>query len=284
MKEKTISKEGRRGVSFHPYRELTDKSSEKSSGTVKVLDKAILILDMLHASKIPLGVNEISRNGGISAASAYRILKTFKGSGWVYQNEEGKYMIGYKVSYVTEKNNFWLALKETAYYTMSRLSAETSQAMNLIVREYEKCFILQQSRTDKIVDYVPPVGTVLPIYACAGGKALLAELPPSLLNQILSSIVFKPLTPYTITSKEVFMEQLEQCKKQGYALDMRESQEEGFCIAVPLRGPDNEVIAALSFSGILGGIPSDKIQEYSVLLKKAANEISSNLFLLHPEK
>ena len=116
---------------------LEPKSGEK----IKVLEKAITILDMIKASNRPLGVNELSRECGVNLTTTFRILKTLQGRGWVYQDQNDKYIIGYKVSFVTEKNNFYVALKEIAYYTMARFSALVSQAMNLIVRENSKCFI-----------------------------------------------------------------------------------------------------------------------------------------------
>mgnify|MGYP001033975842 CR=1 FL=1 len=252
----------------------------KAGEKVKSLEKAITILDMIRESDRPLGVNEISRQCGVNLTTAFRMLKTLKCSGWVYQDANDKYIIGPKVSFVTEKNNFFMALKEVAYYSMARLSAQTSQAMNLIVRENERCFILQQSRTEKIVDYVPPIGTVLPIYASAGGKILLSELPGLLREKILNHIDFKPLTKYTITDRDVFLHELDRCKERGYALDERESQEEGFCIAVPVRSDKGEIIAALSFSGIIGRIKDGEISYYLDLLKKASLEISENLFQL----
>ena len=253
---------------------LEPKSGEK----IKVLEKAITILDMIKASNRPLGVNELSRECGVNLTTTFRILKTLQGRGWVYQDQNDKYIIGYKVSFVTEKNNFYVALKEIAYYTMARFSALVSQAMNLIVRENSKCFILQQSRTEKIVDYVPPIGTYVPIYASAGGKILLSELSDSLRGVILDQLDFKPLTAYTIASKTAFLEELARCQERGYALDVRESQEEGFCIAVPVRSHEGEIIAALSFSGILGGLSEEETARYFQLLKEASAEITKNLF------
>ncbi len=253
----------------------------KQKENVKALEKALIILEIIKDSGIPLGVNEISRQCSINLTTAFRMLQTLKSRGWVYQDNEDKYSIGLKVSFVTEKDNFYLALKEIAYYTMTRLTAMVGQAMNLIVRENEKCFILQQSRTEKIVDYVPPRGTVLPVHASAGGKILLSELPDLLLEEILDRTEFKPLTKSTITRRSVFMEELEKVRKTGYAMDFHESQEEGSCIAVPVRSRDGEIIAALSFSGFIGKMTDDEINERFKILKDASVEITENLYRYH---
>lgn len=254
---------------------------ESKENVIKVLEKALIILDIIKESDRPLGVNEISKLCSVNLTTSFRILKTLKMRGWVYQDENDKYIIGHKVSFVTEKSNFYLALKEIAYYTMVRLSATVSQAMNLIVRENEKCFILQQSRTEKFLDYVPPIGTIVPIYASAGGKILLSELPDLILEEILDITEFKPLTKYTITRRTVFLKELDKVRQLGYAIDAHESQEEGFCLAVPVRSKDGEIIAALSFSGFIGKISENEIDNYYQILKKGSAEITENLYQYH---
>lgn len=252
----------------------------KNTEKVKTLDKAITVLDVIRDADTPLGVNEIARLCDLNLTTIFRILQTLKGSGWVYQDAADKYIIGPKISFNTTKNNFYAALKEVAYYTMVRLSSSTSQAMNLVVRENHRCFILQQSRTEKIVDYVPPIGTYIPIYASACGKVLLCELPDVLLDNILDLLDFRPLTHHTITSRTQLMEEVALCRERGYALDQHESQEQGFCIAVPVRAYDGQICAALSFSGIIGRVSNEDIDSYVTLLQRGAEEIKNNLFKL----
>ena len=250
----------------------------KAMEKVKTLEKAIKVLDVIRDADGPLGVNEIARLSDLNLTTIFRTLQTLKGSGWVYQDKNDKYMVGPKIYYNTDRNNFYVALKEVAYYSMVRLSASTAQAMNLVVRENHRCFILQQSRTEKIVDYVPSIGTFLPIYASACGKVLLSELPEVLVNSILDLQDFRPLTPHTITSRSAIVQELSLCRVHGYALDRHETQEQGFCIAVPVRDHAGEICAALSFSGLLDQVTEKDIETYHALLTRGAQEITDNLF------
>jgi len=252
--------------------------SQDKTETVKVLEKALIVLEALKAADSPIGVNEIAKQTSVKVATAFRLLKTLKAYGWVFQDSDNKYVIGPKISFVTEKNNFYVALKETAYYVMRKLSDREKQAMNLVVRDRERCFILQQSRTDKMIDYVPPIGSELPVYASASGKVLLSELPAGLLNEILDVTDFRRLTENTITDRDTLVRQLDEVRRQGFALDANESVENGFCIAVPVRGPENEIIAGLSFSGFVGRFDRGRVPYYHGILEDGAREISSVLF------
>lgn len=246
--------------------------------TVKVLEKALVILDALKAAPNPMGVNEIAKHTSVKVATAFRLLKTLKTHGWVFQDSANKYLIGPKISFVTERNNFHVALKEIAYFVMRRLSDDQQQAMNLVVRDRQRCFILQQTRTDKMLDYVPPIGSELPVYASACGKVLLSGMQQVLLDEVLDAIELRSLTAHTITDRKTLARQLVQVRKQGFALDAGESVDNGFCIAVPVTGPDGEVIAGLSFSGFAGGFELNRIPYYHRVLRQAAREIGSMLF------
>ncbi len=246
--------------------------------TIKMVDRALFVLDTLRAERKRLGVNEIAKQCGINPSTAFRILKTLEANGWVYQCNDGRYITGEKISFVMEKDNLYLALKEVASFVMQRLTEKHGQAMNLMVREGARCYILQQSRTKSLVDYVPPIYSELPFYACAGGKILLSELPISLVDQIIDSCEMIPLTAHTITDPDIFWQELRKVAKQGSAFDNKESAENGSCIAVPVRDCEDDIIASLSFSGFVGVENPDDLLEYFPTLEEAAKEISKNLY------
>ena len=252
-------------------------------GQTKVIDKAVIMLDIIIASKEALGVNELARLCNFNVTTAFRILQMLCEKGWIYKNNEDRYLIGYKLSNIGIRQNLYQALSEVAYYTMKRLSKQVFQAMNLVIRENNNCYILQQARTERIVDYVPPIGTMIPIYASACGKVLLANTPDTIKDLILASLDMQPLTKHTLVRQDDLLKELDECRKNGFALDRHESQEGGFCIAVPIFSDIGEVIAALSFSGIIGKVAQEEIERYCTVLKEASEEISKNLFRLQKE-
>lgn len=251
---------------------------KQSTDTIKMVERALTVLDTLRNRKEPMGVNEIAKTCSISLSTSFRILKTLEATGWVYQCNDDRYITGQKLSFMTDRNNLYLALKEISAITMNEYTWKYDKAMNLIVREYNSCYILQQSRTKNLVDYVPPINTVLPFYACAGGKILLSELPVILAEHIIEAGPMEPLTPYTITNPDEFWKELRTVAKQGYAIDHRESSENGSCISVAVRDHEGTIIAALSFSGFIGIENTDDLLQYVPYLKDASREITGNLF------
>lgn len=252
---------------------------DKDKDKIKMVEKALNVLDLLRTKKERIGVNEIAKLCGLSPSTTFRILKTLESSGWVFQLSDGRYITGQKLSFVTEKDNLYLALREVAQFVMEPCTAKYNQAMNLMVREGVNCTILQQSRTNSLMDYVPPLRSVLPFYACAGGKILLSELPVKLAEQIINSCEMKPLTPHTITDPDKFWQELRETSKRGYAFDFNESAINGSCIAVPIRDHEGTIIAALSFSGFMGVQDPQDLLQYLPALQEAATEISHKLYV-----
>lgn len=254
------------------------ESAVQNTTTIKMVDQALTVLDTLRMSRESLGVNEIAKLCEINPSTTFRILKTLETNGWVFQCSDRRYIVGEKIGFVIEKNNLYLALKEVASFVMNRYTEKHNQAMNLTVREGSRCYILQQSRTKNLVDYIPALYSDLPFYACAGGKVLLSELPINLADEIINSCKMVPLTKNTITDAEQFWQELRTVAKQGYAFDDKESAENGSCIAVPIRDCEGNIIAALSFSGFVGVSDKTELLEYVPALKEASAEISHMLY------
>lgn len=259
-------------------------SENEKNPPIKSVSRALVLLGKLFKSNSPLGVNDIARQCDMNLSTAFRILKTLTNDGWIYQCEDDRYIIAPRFSFVTERKNFYFALKEISSFTMNRIAAEESQAMNLVVRKGDKCIILQQSRTKKLIDLIPPINTILPIHASASGKVIMAGLPDSLLNLFIGSNSFERYTNNTITDPKIFASSIEKVRKNGYALDCHESLDNAFCISVPILNDDKETIAALSFSGIISAYDESLINYYLPILRSAANEISNNVFNVYHQE
>ena len=103
--------------------------------TIKMVENAMHVLDLLRASKEPIGVNAIAKTCALTPSTTYRILKTLEMTGWVYQfNDDDRYIAGEKISFITSKNNFYMALRDSAKFIMEESTAKVGLAMNLMVR------------------------------------------------------------------------------------------------------------------------------------------------------
>ena len=251
---------------------------EKNTEVVKMVDNAMRVLDYLKLSQTSQGVNEIAKNCELNPSTAFRILKTMEVSGWVYQLQDDRYILGEKIGFVTSKNNFYIALQEVSSVIMEYYAKKYNHPMNLMVRDGDLCVILQQARTENIVDYITPKYSRIPFYTSACAKILLSELPINEVDKVIQKTEMRPLTPNTICDPNEYWKELRRTAKRGYAFDNHESSVIGSAIAVPIRNKVGKIIAALSFCGFIGmEDPEDMLVNLPVL-NQAAETISKSLY------
>lgn len=101
-----------------------------------------------------------------------------------------------------------------------------------------------------VVDLIPGIqplymvaamGSSLPLYATACGKALLATLPDAELEALQSQIKLVQYTKNTTTDWNKLLVEIESIRQTGVALDREEYQIGIRGIAVPLKGPGGEL-------------------------------------------
>lgn len=92
------------------------------------------------------------------------------------------------------------------------------------------------------------VGSRLPAYATGLGKALLAGLQDEEIRGRFAGVPLEPFTDKTVTEIETLLDILHKIRERGFATDDGEYTPGIVCVAVPIRGYNGEVVAAMSVS------------------------------------
>jgi len=98
-----------------------------------------------------------------------------------------------------------------------------------------------------------------------------------------SSLSFQALTPSTLTSLMQLKSELENVRRQGYALDNEENVMGARCIGAPILNANGEAVAAISLSGPITRISTEKIGMFAIAVKDAATQIAMRLGFHHPD-
>jgi DNA-binding IclR family transcriptional regulator len=113
---------------------------------------------------------------------------------------------------------------------------------------------------------------------CSGlGKVLLAGLRKDRLDTYLEAGPFIRLTPNTIVSEGDLREEVSLSRGRGYAIDNRETSDEIFCVAVPVKDRAGEVFAAISLSFTNSDLEPAGCQAHIRSLRQAAEYIHSSI-------
>jgi DNA-binding IclR family transcriptional regulator len=111
---------------------------------------------------------------------------------------------------------------------------------------------------------------------CTGvGKALLSQLPDQRVREILARTGMSAHTPNTFTDPDALLAELEQIRKQGYALDDEEQELGVRCVAVPLHGAPT--LTAISVSGPSGRMTREAVPGVVPIMRDAAGRFAKEL-------
>ncbi len=217
--------------------------------TVKSLAKALSVLECFSVEQPELGISEISRMLGLQKSTVYNILSTFQKCGYLTKNPQtSKYALGLKVLHLAYIVSSHHGLRDLFLPSLSRIARETREVCYFgILDEREVLYIeaaypSMQQQTRNIL------GERAPLYCTGLGKAMLAHLPESEIDIVLSAPM-RAFTGFTVTDPAALRQQLEEIRANGYAVDNMEHEFGIRCVAVPVFGSNGQVMAAVSVSG-----------------------------------
>ena len=99
------------------------------------------------------------------------------------------------------------------------------ETIHLGILEGDEILTVNKLETQKsIVCLNSRIGLTKPLYCSGMGKAVLAELPESELMEYFNRVELKAFTKNTITDRDVLLKQLQDIKRQGYAVDDSEGK------------------------------------------------------------
>lgn len=129
-----------------------------------------------------------------------------------------------------------------------RLGESSSLAMFDTRSAHGRVVYVCRAETSRIISLPLFAGAVLPSHCASNGRALLAGLPPAELEHFLAQAPFPARTPKTLTDAGRLRAELEKIRAQGWAMIDGELEAGLRSIAVPVRGPDGQVAAALNLA------------------------------------
>ena len=223
------------------------------------------------------GVTELSEHLGIPQSTVHNYLSTLEQEEYAV-NDDGEYRVGIRFLELGAYARNRRKLYDIAKPEVERLAAETGELANLLVEEHGRGTYLQRARGEQAVQVEAHVGTRVSLHSTALGKAILAHLPASRVDEILELHGLTARTDNTVSSREELSTQLTEVRERGYAFDDEERISGLRCVAAPVLSNDDRVLGAVSVSGPSHRIRGERFRETlpNVLLE-AVNVIELNV-------
>lgn len=249
--------------------------SDVGSGPQSV-DRALHVLELL-ASWGSGGVSELASAIGVHKSTAFRLLGALEARELVEQtSERGKYRLAFGLVRLARRVNVQLELTDEARPVADKLAADLGESVNLaVLREHYAVNVVQSRGQASVVSH-NWTGQLTPLHATSSGKVLLAHLDPSE-RAVLIGRGLDTFTTHTRVDPAALEEELSGVVQRGCATTFGELEIGLNAVAVPVRGEDGGVVAALSVSGPAYRLSQERIDEVMDRVQQAGSELSRRL-------
>ena len=247
---------------------------------VPSVEQAICVMLYLADSvSTPKSLTDICREVGIHRSKAFSILSTLNEYGLVKKNPNRRgYVLGPGLLTLTGKMLENLSLSRLVEPILYDLAKKAGATVALGVISDDKTFVVAQYEGAPGIGISAPIGHVTPITYGAHGKAIAAFLPEAELEELLKNKnLFFHGSPDKYNSTKLKKE-LEQCRRNGFALELGDIQPGVNAIAAPILDQNGNPIGYITIVGFfteeialkLGPLAADAVK---IILKETGHMI-----------
>ncbi|MEW5942460.1 MAG: IclR family transcriptional regulator [Pseudomonadota bacterium] len=250
----------------------TKKKEPKSS--IQVIERLMKLLDALAQNPAPVGLKQLAHLTGLHPSSAHRILASMVEGRLVERVEPGTYRLGFKLLELGNLVKVRINVRQVALPYMQELAHELGETVNLILREGDQIVYVERiASTRSMIRVVQLIGARAPLHITAVGKVFLAEDGRAKCLEYARRTGLPVFTAHTISDPQQLVQEIEQIKNQGYALDREEAENGVCCIGAGIYGAEGKLVAGLSVSA-----PAERINwKWAARVKDFADRISRAL-------
>jgi DNA-binding IclR family transcriptional regulator len=242
--------------------------------------KTMAVIEAVGKKAAGLTQAEVVQQTGCSANLVFRVLSTLETVGYVSrQDESRRYVLTNRLMESCQPRSMDKSLVLCAYAAMLWLRDQSRETVQLVIRTGNKGFILEQVSGLEPVQVMGRVGMRVPLYSCAPGKAILAALTEAELEEWLGATELKSFTENTKATRAELLDDLQQSRRRGYAVDWEEGIEGIRCVAAPILDAYQRPVGALTVMSPTMRLPRKRFPEVGEWCIEAAARVRQELLL-----
>jgi len=243
---------------------------------VQVLDRALAALQVLANESSECSLVELCTALKLHKSTVHRLMMALEQHRLVEKNPDtARYRLGLRLFELGSKAIAALDLRRHARPYLDRLQREAGETVFFCILDEGQVLYIEKIESQQSVRTACSVGSRAPAYCTAVGKAMLAELSESEVNEIVRRWGMKPITPNTITSLAALKTELRAVRSRGYAIDNEEKEEGLRCVSAAVHDHSGKLFAAMSVSGPAFRITRERISAIGEMVMQTASELSA---------
>jgi IclR family acetate operon transcriptional repressor len=157
------------------------------------------------------------------------------------------------------------------------LRTATDETITVHVRAGMSRLCIEELPSPQPIRYIAGLGVTAGIHVGSAGKVLLAFTPPEDLEELLSMVDLRPMTPSTITDMAELRKELEAVRQRGTAYSAGERVTGAVGVSAPVLDDRGYVVAALSVLAPAARVDEARLREFDKLVRRTASDISKRI-------
>ena len=253
------------------------KRTELGGGRAPAVSGAIQILDLFLVRDQPMGITDLSRELGLSKATAFRIVHTLAAAEILECDpDRGKYRLGRKLLQLGSAVLARLDVADVAMPHLETLTHRFQEEIHLGVFVQGEVVYVSKVEAFQLQRMNSRVGLRAPAYCTSIGRALLAYQPEVVIQRLLDGPIL-PYTPRTVTDPGELRTILSGVAANGYATSYEEFEIGLNSVGAPVLGSQGTVIAAVSISGPAHRLNAARVSQILPELLQATAAVSAEM-------
>lgn len=244
---------------------------------IQSLDRGLTILQTVAMSQHAVNLGEIAGLLEVDRSSAFRLAQTLRRRGFLSTPAGRKdYILGPAIWTLSRQYDWSNMLVRVAHQELKELANGLNETAHLAVREGRNALFIDSVHARRVIVVAGQTGELVPLYATAHGKALIAGADESELKEIFGSSLQK----HTKTTIRTFSSLARECngiRQNGYATDEGEYMEGIRCVAAPIRLNDNLIVGSVGISAPATRFLKEHYPAYSKRVMQCAHRIGEQL-------
>jgi DNA-binding IclR family transcriptional regulator len=246
--------------------------------SIKVLDKACLVLEKFTSAQPEWTASEMARELELPVPTVHRIMQSLAGHGYLLR-ARSRYRLGMSAVELGRRAIDSFDVRTAVRPVVRALAQATGETVLLVIHSETPAGALCIDRIEAShsLRLTLDVGNVTPLHAGASAKALLAFLPDAVIEEVLAGELVRR-GPGTIMDPARLREALDEIHERGWASSYEENDAGAWGVSAPILSPTGVVVASLGIAAPTVRFSAAREQEMVHVVLDAATAAGALLF------
>ncbi|MEN0102538.1 MAG: IclR family transcriptional regulator [Curtobacterium sp.] len=237
---------------------------------LRILD---LVADRTRNGEPSVSLTSLSVELGTSKSTVLRLTAPMIENDLLRRTADAGFTLGLGALLLGQSYLEGIDLRAAAAPFLRRTAERTGLTCHLVVPDGTDIVYVDKVETRGTVRMGSRIGNRLAMRNTASGKAMVAFGDPELLDRVLAHPA-TAMTEHSITDDDRWRQEIGRTRERGYGIDDRENEPDIRCVAAPVFDHANQVVGAMSISGLASRFRTTAVRELGDGVVRTALEIS----------